>query len=360
LSVEPRAMPKRLRPVGLRRIDAIANVRHRLTRPYRARCNLADGAEAELLISEDTCPTNDRTRGLPLSTRFGPAVAFDYGALLLACTGVDIAQSTQPSTQAALACYGFAALEPKLRAALGDPTVSDTAAAALACEPTFAIHLSVRLPSIRLTMRWVMSATGLHALLDSEPWRPLASPASVPAWLATTHTSLRLAVGESTLPLAECNGLACGDIVRVSTSSFDVAGHGTVRVASHHLQLRWLNSHRCFELENMTHAPTLSSDNPADYQDDITGVATSATTPIDTAAIPVRLSFSLGTLRLTVADVAALRVGSLLELARGMPPAVTIEANGLAIGAGELVDLDGRLAVEITQWPSAGVPASAS
>lgn len=347
-------------PVRLRRIDAIAKVRHRLMRPHHAHCMLAGGLEAELIVREDACLTYHHAQGLPLSTRFGPAIAYDYGALLLACTGVDITQSTTPSTHAAFACYGFAALEPALHAALGDPTVSgDTAAAALEGGPTFAVNVLIRLPSVRLTMRLAMTATGVHTLLDSDPWQPLPTPAAVPAWLGALDAAVRLVVGESTLPLVEYERLARGDIVRLSTCPFDVAGRATVRLASHDLQLRWLPSHRCFEVEDMSQAPLFSPDDHAD-QAHAANLTTGAPSSIDTDAIPVRLSFSLGTLRLTVADVAALRPGSLLALTRGLPPAVTIEANGLPIGAGELVDLDGRLAVEITQWPPACAPAPTS
>ena len=156
------------------------------------------------------------------------------------------------------------------------------------------------------------------------------------------------------MPLAECDRLAPGDIVLIARSAFDVAGRAVVRVGSCGLHVRWLATHRCFEVENMTHIPDSPSDaacpsNPA-----------TALSTVDQGDIPVRLSFSLGTLRATVGDVAALRPGSLLELKRGMPPEVTIEANGMTLGSGELVDLDGRLAVEIMHWPHPRTPSPTS
>ncbi|WP_181885536.1 type III secretion system cytoplasmic ring protein SctQ [Trinickia dinghuensis] len=323
---------------------------------------MADGVQADLLIREDLGPAGDHDEGLPLSTRFGPAIAYHYAPLLLACTGVDVMQGAGPSAQTALARYAIAALDPALQTALGDPTVSDSdsEATSLRRESPFALNVQIRLPSIRLAMRLVMTATGVQALLDGEPWQPDCASLPPPAWLTGLDAGIRLVVGESTLPLAQCNALACGDIVRLAVGAFDVAGRGSVRTGSHRLLLRWGDSHRCFEVEHMTHDPSLSPNDmdaapargaigPAD------GIA-----PIDTAAIPVRLSFSLGTLRLTVGDVAALRSGSLVELKDGLPPKVSIEANGLPIGAGELVDFDGRLAVEITQWPQAHVPSSTS
>lgn len=343
-------------PIRLRRIDAIETARHRLTRVHRAHCPLTGGGEADLLVREDIRPADGGAQGLPLSTRFGPAIAYDYAPLLLACTGIDLTHPRKPSAHVALARYAFAALAPALQRALGEPTVSETAAPSLDGVPTFTVNLLLRLPSMRLTMRWVMTATGLHALLDSDPWHPIPAPStlSLPPWLSALDSAIAIDIGESSMPLAECNRLARGDIVRLAASAFDVTGRAIVRVGACGLHLRWLDTHRCFEVENMTHMPC--SPNDAASASDSAAVPSS----IDRDSIPVRLSFSLGTLRTTVGDVAALSPGSLLELRRGMPPEVTIEANGMTIGRGELVDLDGRLAVEITQWPHPRTPSPTS
>ena len=342
--------------IRLRRIDAIAKARHRLTRVHRAHCPLTGAGEADLLVREDMHRADSGAQGLPLSTRFGPAIAYDYAALLLACTGIDLTHPRKPPAHVALARYGFAALAPALQSALGEPTVSETAAPSLDSEATFPVNLLLRLPSMRLTMRWLVTAAGLHALLDSDPWHPVATPPplSLPPWLSSLDAAIGGDIGESSVPLAEYNRLAPGDIVLIAQSAFDVAGRAVVRVGSCGLHVRWLATHRCFEVENMTHIPDSPSDaacpsNPA-----------TALSTVDQGDIPVRLSFSLGTLRATVGDVAALRPGSLLELKRGMPPEVTIEANGMTIGSGELVDLDGRLAVEIMHWPHPRTPSPTS
>lgn len=343
-------------PIRLRRIDAIAKARHRLTRVHRAHCPLTGAGDADLLVREDMHPADSGAQGLPLSTRFGPAIAYDYAALLLACTGIDLTHSRKPPAHVALARYGFAALAPALQSALGEPTVSETAAPSPDSEATFPVNLLLRLPSMRLTMRWLMTAAGLHALLDSDPWHPVATPPplSLPPWLSSLDAAIGGDIGESSVPLAEYNRLAPGDIVLIAQSAFDVAGRAVVRVGSCGLHVRWLATHCCFEVENMTHIP----DSPSDAA--CPSTPATALSTVDQGDIPVRLSFSLGTLRATVGDVAALRPGSLLELKRGMPPEVTIEANGMTIGSGELVDLDGRLAVEIMHWPHPRTPSPTS
>jgi type III secretion protein Q len=358
-SDKPRAMRPPPSPVALRSICALGRTRHRLAQTYRTQCSLTNGQQAELLIREDADPTRGDGEGLPLSTRFGPAIAYGCAPMLLACSGVDLTQCAGPAAHAALARYAFAALEPALQAALGEPTVCERAKISLQREPAFAVNLLLSTPSIRIGMRWLMSAAGLNALLDGGSWQPVAGPAPPPAWAASLDAAVRLVAGETALPLGECNALRCGDIVRMAATAFDVSGRTSLHLGSHRLHLRWLDSHRRFEVETMEPDSTPSA-HQLDTGETVRGTRIPpAPNPIDTATIPVNLAFSLGTLRLTVGEIAGLRPGSLLELKQGLPPQVSIEANGLPIGAGELVDLGGRLAVEITQWPKAGAAAVA-
>jgi type III secretion protein Q len=342
-----RAAPFAKAPVRLRRIDATGLAQSRLTRSYRARCPLPGGDEAELLMRLDTHSPARADDCLPLSTRFGLAVAFDYGALLLACCGVDVDGAPAPGVRIALARYGFAALPPALQTALGEPTVCAALSDAMLREATIGLHLQLRSPSIRLTMRLRITSTGMHALLDSGAWRRVDAPPSLPTWLTDTRAALPVIVGATTLPLADYRALTCGDVVRVEATRFDVTGRAILRFAGRRLHLRWLDAQQCFEVQAM------SDDTPFPDRA-IDDTAASATASIEPSAIPVRLSFSLGVLSLTVGKISEICAGSLLPLDRGLPPQVKIEANGLPIGAGELVDLEGKLAVEITQWPHDG------
>lgn len=340
-------------PARLRRIDALTKARHRLVDLYRADRRLPNGDHAHWLLRLDEGGSAPPDAGLALSTRFGPAIAFDYGPLLLACSGVDIDGGLQADARIALARYAFAAMPSPLQSALGDPTVCERpAGTALREAAMLAVNLLLCLPSIRLTMRLLLTADGLHALLDSGEWKRAATPFSLPAWLSHIDASIPLVVGHTTLRLDECDALTRGDVVRLAVSAFDVAGNADIRLAACRLHLRWLDAQHCFEVQSMLH----DTDRPGDAIDpDITADATAGTSEeagskLDPSAIPIRLSFSLGKLASTVGELAALGPGSLLKLANALPPHVTIEANGLPVGAGELVDLDGRLGVQITQW----------
>lgn len=65
--------------------------------------------------------------------------------------------------------------------------------------------------------------------------------------------------------------------------------------------------------------------------------------------IPLRIVFDFGDLDLTVAELKTLVPGQVLNLARDPGNAVRITANGRRIGAGEIVEIDGRLGVRITE-----------
>ena len=75
--------------------------------------------------------------------------------------------------------------------------------------------------------------------------------------------------------------------------------------------------------------------------------------PLDEAAsfdaIPVRLSFDLGEISLTLAELRALQPGQTIQLGHPLASAVRIRVNGALIGEGELVEIDGLLGVSVRQ-----------
>ena len=66
-------------------------------------------------------------------------------------------------------------------------------------------------------------------------------------------------------------------------------------------------------------------------------------------SIPVRLSFDLGEISLTLAELRALQPGQAIRLEHPLASAVRIRANGALIGEGELVEIDGLLGVSVQQ-----------
>jgi len=79
--------------------------------------------------------------------------------------------------------------------------------------------------------------------------------------------------------------------------------------------------------------------------------------PATLDAVPMRLSFDLGELTLTLAQLRALQPGQVLELGCPLAGAVRMRANGALIGDGELVDVDGQLGVAVRSLFAPAKPA---
>ncbi|QXL83630.1 type III secretion system cytoplasmic ring protein SctQ [Comamonas sp. NLF-1-9] len=69
--------------------------------------------------------------------------------------------------------------------------------------------------------------------------------------------------------------------------------------------------------------------------------------PASLDALPVRLSFDLGEVTLTLAQAQTLQPGQTIELARPLSGGVRIRANGALVGEGDLVEIDGQLGVSV-------------
>jgi type III secretion system YscQ/HrcQ family protein len=72
------------------------------------------------------------------------------------------------------------------------------------------------------------------------------------------------------------------------------------------------------------------------------------------AAAPVRLTFEVGEASMPAEDLAKLDAGYLFILRTPRAHPVTIKANGVFFGRGELVQIDGALGVRLLEEPGNG------
>ena len=91
--------------------------------------------------------------------------------------------------------------------------------------------------------------------------------------------------------------------------------------------------------------PTDTNTSPSSDQ----GIAHNSAEVVSLESLPVRLSFDLGEVTLTLAQVHALQVGQALTLDHPLQGAVRIRANGALIGEGDLVEVDGHIGVSIAR-----------
>ena len=343
-------MTRAVRRLIPRRIDAIHVATTRLAPEPSLRVSLGDAGTATLQLRPATPAAIVATSGLPVSTRFGSMIWHDYETWLLALTGVDTALAEHRSARKAFVHYALAALPATLGAALGDPQYDpsannpcDSLDSCAATGDSLVVNLSCTLPRLSVSMRVRLAADALNRMIDEAPWH--CPPPAIEPWLASLPSRARVIAGNLALPYADIHTLTNGDVIRLPAPMFDATGVGRLFVAGLALQIRWRDADSSFEVQDVMQHDTASS-TPAST----VSLPSDTSSPVDPARLPVQLSFVIGTLDLTLGALAAARSGTLLRLAEGLPPTVRIEANGVPVGYGELVDLDGRLAVEITQW----------
>jgi type III secretion protein Q len=168
----------------------------------------------------------------------------------------------------------------------------------------------------------------------------------VPVWEKTElPVLLYLGVGETDLSMTQLGQLKNGDVVFFSRSLMTRDQILTLRTESVHGPW-WVIPGRLDEttVHILQSAHTMSSTDTSpdtELNDD--------TTPLDIHGIPIRISFDLGHTTLTLGEMQSLQPGEVLQLPRSANEYVTIRANGAAIGAGQLVDIDGRLGVSVSK-----------
>lgn len=173
----------------------------------------------------------------------------------------------------------------------------------------------------------------------------------------TLHLQLLLDIGYATVCVEELQHLASGDVLPMERHFL-----GAERVL-------WLQAPGAGGLH--VQLPAASLDAHAGGSDDATAVGGCVSPPFLTVvqtwthampalenppheaasfdAIPVRLSFDLGDITLTLAELRALQPGQAIRLGHPVAGAVRIRANGALIGEGELIEIDGHLGVCVRQ-----------
>ena len=205
------------------------------------------------------------------------------------------------------------------------------------------------------------SGSQLHGMLypDEAALRRLAAlsrqrPSS--GTVADDWSALPLAVsmelGYTLLPLRDITGLCIGDTVFTDVAWRARLGTAVVlRIAEH-----WLMRARINEDDTITATSgmLMKTDEFATASDhDFDDAAQLSADGLD--ALPIRLSFDLGERTLSLAELGSIQMGYVFDLALPASRAVTLRANGMRIGEGELVDIDGRIGVAITRINAPGV-----
>jgi len=80
------------------------------------------------------------------------------------------------------------------------------------------------------------------------------------------------------------------------------------------------------------------------------GEAHPATNKPDLKALPLRVQVVLGEREFSLGEIQSLSPGTILELDIAKTDPVRLMVNGKILGEGELVEVEGNLAVKILRW----------
>ena len=173
-------------------------------------------------------------------------------------------------------------------------------------------------------------------------------PRAGPLAVAALPLHLYLDIGYATLAIDELQQLGLGDVVPLAHSFVSPE------------RVLWLQAPGAGGLHvQLPATPAEAQDSAAAQAPFLTVVQSwnhampALDPPLDEAAsfdaIPVRLSFDLGEISLTLAELRALQPGQAIQLGHPLASAVRIRVNGALIGEGELVEIDGLLGVSVRQ-----------
>jgi type III secretion system YscQ/HrcQ family protein len=162
--------------------------------------------------------------------------------------------------------------------------------------------------------------------------------------------SLRVVVGRSALPGGELGGMAAGDVLVLDELGHPLAGRGqgTAQLVSGGLRLRaeWLDAGRLKLLSSVARRPGLGEET----KDPRTVSARLVDPQGETCgSLEVVVQVELGRVSVSLERLLGLVAGGVLELDREAGPAVQLRVGDKLVATGDLVDCDGRLAVQIRE-----------
>ncbi|WEF10223.1 type III secretion system cytoplasmic ring protein SctQ [Pectobacterium actinidiae] len=185
---------------------------------------------------------------------------------------------------------------------------------------------------------------------------------ALPAGMAIT---IPLTLADAVLPLSALHGLRMGDLILPHRPWFTPSGEGTL--SSGTLRLRGVLQLAAFAPYTFTVTDMETVSMPSSATDTML----TATQP-DTSALeftptsdnvtenlpplPVTLHIRCGSLTMTLAELQHLASGSVLTLRDVVPGQAWLYHGDIALASGDLVDVEGRLGLQITQCFSAPAP----
>ena len=267
-------------------------------------------------------------------------------------------------------------LSEPLRLAFGFPKPpAEPAVPGIVCRP------DVRVGPARVTSHLQMPGTTLLGLLRAAPWQRRSAPGFAGFAL---HVPLEL--GRLALAAGQLAALRPGDVLVPETALFDSSGQGLIRLGRHCLQVRVHSRAAPLRLTLLALEETVMSttadtdiltpdwDDTARYEPEAQapevadqpayGVAETEEAPMTEPVaadlperfddLPLALTIRCGHLNLTLGELRNLAPGAVLQVQGATPGTAALFYGERALAHGELVEVDGRLGLQIARVDVAG------
>ncbi|MFC7518730.1 FliM/FliN family flagellar motor switch protein [Herbaspirillum sp. GCM10030257] len=345
---------------------------------------LEPNATLELRMADATS-TSTSSESLTLQGAFGTVDIEDGARFLRTLTGIDLTGELRADdarwTWMQAACIGKLAGTPFADVV----AIGRTAGTPAANVRTLQLSLRTRGHAVLVHARAV-AGTWLN-LLRATKWTPSRAPLSELFGLAI---EMPVRVARHTLPASALKAVAAGDILVPDSPNFMCNGTGSIRLGAVHAHVQYQApcSLNIIALENRVEAieqnmndyddefaeslvedaqeitvdeslvTALSDDDPGEHDaasremdalsDDLRQEAAEHASALDT--VPVTLDFEMGKARMSLGELRTLGPGTIVPFKGGSPTSIAILSAGRRLGCGELVEVDGQLAIRITQW----------
>lgn len=318
----------------------IVAARRRLGRGLRLPFQVA-GQDGELRLEPGRPPTGGEV--VCLETRCGVLALAQAGPLLslLGECPVTLAQAGNDPNAWFWALFQHH-LSPQVRTLLGAVRLLEVD------RPVgFGCQLSVSLGASRVVGYLWLAAESFLALYDAGPWRPTAEPMT-----ASFQLAIAVTLGCLQLPVRQARTLRTGDVLLLEQHFFQASGTGFVRVGRRCLR-------GCIEDANGALRMTLTSIEETSVDDNFTAphyseheedepvVDVFGHEPFD--ELSMALNVRCGALNLTLGELRNLAPGAVLGITGFAPGMAGLYYGDRPIGQGQLVEIDGRLGLQLSR-----------
>jgi type III secretion protein Q len=324
-----------------------------------------------------------------LAGPFGEIECDDGSRLLRALTGIEPAATSGSEAQAA---WLNAAIVGRLGATPFKRTDRLLRKAFAPAADTVVVRLVLRSAQHTITTHARATAAAWLTFLQDTTWTPRRAEQML---FADVPFSAPVRIARHTLPMRAMRRLAVGDIIVPDSPAFACNGTGKVRLGGISARVRFQapaslyiisteanldnyehdDEHDDFDDESEymdeddahdeshedAHADEHDEEHDETYEEEDSegdegdeqhaaadADPTQATQQLD--RVPVALDFTLGKVCMPLGELRALAAGSVIEIEGGSPSLITVHAGGRKLGQGEIVDIDGRLGIRLTDW----------